>query len=162
MHALAEETMIEAWRLLLRMPDREKGWLKQGTQSWWPEIVRDIQADYADAEATPRTSLGRREVARVERAFVVPLCLAEAVPAPHRRLFMMVIAAKAGRMPGGFQWSDIWERMGARKCGTTSDGLRARYEAALRCVAIRIATWAIASGEADDGACVDNLPMIAG
>ena len=38
--ALGEETMIEAWRLLLRLPDREKGWLASGSRSSLPAPLR--------------------------------------------------------------------------------------------------------------------------
>jgi hypothetical protein len=146
MLALGEETMIEAWRLLLRMPDREKGWQRSGSKSWWPEIVKDLQADYADADAAPRLQLSRREYERCRRAWWAQLCYAEAVPWVHGRLFMTVIAAKAGRMPGGFRWEDVGARLygkawGTARCDATSDALRMRYEACLRCVAIRIAVW---------------------
>lgn len=164
-HALAEVTMIEAFRLLLRMPDREKGYLKSGTRSSMPEPLPDlwlgsIPADLAlelglamaDDAPEPKVQLSQRDVAKVERAWLVDLHLAEAVPAPHKRLFITVLAAKAGRMPGGFKWEDIGERLygrnwGTARCDATTDALRMRYEACLRCIAVRMAMWAIGEGE---------------
>lgn len=142
--AMAEETMIEAWRLLQRLPDRERGWLRSGQRGAWFDMVKDRQADYADHDAAPRLQLGRREVAKVERAFLAELCLAEAVPPAHLRLFATVIAAKAGRLPGGFKWQDIGARLygrswGTARCDATTDTLRSRYEACLGRVAVRMA-----------------------
>lgn len=165
MHALAEATMVEALRLLLRLPDREKGFLKAGSKTSWPDIVQDALPVVIDAELAlelgieqredapePRPQMGPREVAKVERAWLVDLCLAEAVPAAHRRLFITVLGAKAGRMPGGFKWEDIGARLygkawGTARCDATTDALRMRYEACLRCVAVRLAMWAIGEGE---------------
>ena len=165
MLALGEETMIEAWRLLLRLPDREKGWLASGSRRSLPAPLREnlgwIDAELAlklgltmpEPPPEPRTQLGPREMAKLHRAWFAPLCLAEAVPSPHRRLTMAVIAAKAGRMPGGFRWEDVGaalygKRWGTARCDATSDALRMRYEAAMRCVAIRIAVWEAFGGEA--------------
>ena len=165
MHALAEGTMIEAFRLLLRMPDREKGFLKAGSKTSMPAPIPDlwlgsIPADLAlelglamaEDAPEPRQQLTTRDVALVERAWLVDLHLAEAVPGPHKRLFITVLAAKAGRMPGGFKWEDIGARLygkawGTARCDATSDALRMRYEACLRCVAMRMALWAIGEGD---------------
>lgn len=148
----AEAVMIEAWQLLMRLPDRERGWLKSGTRSGMPDVVRDKWQGWIDGalalelgltapepEAAPRRQLGRREMALVRMAWEQVGCLAEAPLPQHRALFAMVIATKAGRMPGGFRWSDIWTRMGGRATGVTSDALRARYEASLGRVAVRLA-----------------------
>lgn len=147
----AEATMIEAWQLLYRLPDRERGWLKSGSRSCLPEPIRERWLGTVDPElalelglampepdAAPRPQLGRREMALVDRAWLRSGCLAEAVLPQHRRLFALVIATKAGRQPGGFKWSDIWQRFGGRACGATSDALRARYEASLGRVAVRL------------------------
>lgn len=149
--AEAEETMIEAWRLLMRLPDRERGWLRSGSRASWFDMVRDKQADYADAEAAPRVQLGRREVAKVERAFLVDRCLASAVPEHLQRLFSAVIAAKAGRLPGGFKWADVGARLygrdwGTARCDMTTDTLRSRYEACLGKVAVRMGALDAALG----------------
>jgi hypothetical protein len=47
-------------------------------------------------------------------------------------------------MPGGFKWSDIGARLygkawGTARCDATTDALRLRYEASLRCVGMRVA-----------------------
>ena len=161
---LGEETMIEAWRLLLRMPDREKGFLSAGKRTSLPEPIRELWLGRIDAELAlelglmapedarePRRQLTTRDVARVNRAWVFPLCYAEAVPVPHTRLFMAVLAAKAGRMPGGFKWEDIGARLygqrwGTARCDATTDALRMRYEACLRCVGMRIVSWEVGMG----------------
>lgn len=150
---VAEGVMIEAWQLLMRLPDRERSWLKSGSRGSLPAPVRDRWLGTIDAELAlelglaapddapaPRPQLGRREMALVRRAWWQRDCLAEAVLPEHRKLFAMVIAAKAGRQPGGFRWSDIWVRFGGNpRCGFTKDTLRSRYEASLGRVAVRLA-----------------------
>lgn len=153
----AETELIECWALLMRLPDREKGWLKSGSRCALPDTVRDRLTDYPDPEARPRVWLNRREMARVGRAFWDARCLIEAVGARDADLVGVVIAAKAGRLSGGFQWSDVWERMGrvlpVRQTGegehrawqterATSDAMRMRYERALGRVARRLQTLA--------------------
>ena len=148
----AEAVMIEAWQLLYRLPDHERGWLKSGSRSALPPPVQDEWLGMIDHELAmklglivpddvpaPRTQLGRREMALVDLAWLRRDCLAEAVLPAHRRLFALVIATKAGRQPGGLRWSDIWVRFGGNpRCGFTSDGLRSRYEASLGRVAVRL------------------------
>lgn len=134
----AELRMIEAWQLLMRLPDRERGWLKSGHGMKWPAMVRDAQAEYADPDATPRPQLGRREMALVRLAWWQDDCLAEAVLPEHRALFALVIAIRAGRQPGGFKWEDVWVRFGGKRCGVTKEALRGRYEASLGRVAVRL------------------------
>lgn len=151
MLALAEGELIDCWKLLNRLPDRERGWLNQITLRW-PAMVKDVQADYAD-DAAPAPGLSSREVARVNRAFLNDLCLVEAIPAPARQLCGVVVSMKAGRLPGGFEWADVGKalygrRWGTARCDVTADALRARYEAALRCVAIRMAVWEAFGGDA--------------
>jgi hypothetical protein len=146
LHKLAEETMIQAFRLLLRMPDREKGWLRSGHGMKWPAMVKDVQADYADPDAAPRLQLGKADVERMERAWVHELCYAEAVPVHHQKLFMTVLAAKAGRQPGGFRWEDVGEKLygrawGTARCDATTDALRMRYAACLGCIGVRWLMW---------------------
>lgn len=126
-----EEMLIEAWRLLMRLPDRDRGWLASGQRSAWPAMVKDIFADYADLDATPRLQLGRREMAIVGRVFLDPGCLVMEIAEANRRLVALVLARKAGRMPGGFRWEDVWEAMGGRSSHTTTDALRVRYERVL-------------------------------
>jgi hypothetical protein len=157
--AAAEAAMIEAWQLLRVMPDRERAWLSAGGRTSWPEPLREqcwgmIDAELAvelgmavqDDPTPPRTALGKREVAKVERAFLCADCLTEAVPLAHARLFMLVIAAKAGRLPGGFRWADIGRALYGRdwataRCDGTTDVLARRYEAALGAVGVRLALW---------------------
>jgi hypothetical protein len=99
-------------------------------------------------EREPRRQLTTRDVAKVNKAWILPMSYAEAVPVPHAKLFMMVLAAKSGRMPGGFKWEDVGARLygkrwGTARCDATTDALRMRYDACLRCVALRIVSWEI-------------------
>lgn len=151
----AELVMIEAWQLLMRLPDRERGFLKSGSRSCLPapirewlgmadaELALDLGLALPEAERAPLRQLGRREMELVERAWFRTGCLAEAPLPQHRGLFAMVIATKAGRMPGGFKWEDIGKRLygkawGTARCDMTTDRLRSRFEASLGRVAVRL------------------------
>lgn len=125
-----EDMLIEAWELLLRSPDRERGWLRGG--SGWPDILRDRIMDYADDEARPRLQLNRREVRLRDRVFVDDQCLAMEIAPANRPLVAIVLAMKARPGAGGFRWERVWEAMGGRESGTTTDGLRVRYDRVLR------------------------------
>lgn len=127
-----EEMLLEAWQLLLRSPDQERGWLASGSRSWWPQIVRDRVTDYADDDARPRLQMGRREVALRDRVFVDAPCLAEEIAPANRALVAVVLTMKSWRDVGGFRWERVWEALGGRESGVTSDGLRVRYERTLR------------------------------
>jgi hypothetical protein len=125
-----EETLLEAWDLLLRSPDRERGWLRGG--NGWPDIVRDRIMDYADTDARPRLQLNRREVALRDRVFVDPDCLTIQIAPALMPLVAVVLAMKARPGAGGFRWEAVWSALGGRESGTTTDGLRVRYERVLR------------------------------
>jgi len=135
----AEDMLIAAIEYLSAMPDKERGWLApgQGLRSTsWPAIIRDLQADYADGEATPRLQLSRKQVGVVEDMLTGELAHALAVPVGHRQLVGRVLVMK--RWPGaaGFGWERIWEMEGGRRSGSTTDSLRMRYERALSKVAV--------------------------
>lgn len=134
-----EEMLIEAMGLLRRLPDKERGWLASGSRSCVPDVIRDKQSDYADADAQPRLQLSRREMALVEEVFLAARCLTLEIAPANLALVAMVLQAKGGRMAGGFEWSDIWIRMGGRRLGVTSDALRARYDRSLGRIAVRLA-----------------------
>jgi len=127
-----EEMLLEAWELLMRSPDRERGWLASGSHSGWPQIVRDRVTDYADMEARPRLQLSRREVQLRDRVFIDPDCLAMEIAPALRPLVAVVLAMRTRPEAGGFTWSRVWEALGGRESGCTSDGLRMRYERVLR------------------------------
>ncbi len=135
-----EGELVDAWRMLMRLPDRERGWLYHVTMRW-PAMVRDVQADYADAEAEPRRALGRREMALLGRVFGIDGrddYLMARVAEGNRKLVALVLARKAGRVPGGFQWSDIWQALGGKALGVTEDALRARWD---RSLGVLAAAW---------------------
>ncbi|NBW12173.1 MAG: hypothetical protein EBR82_29500 [Caulobacteraceae bacterium] len=144
-----EETLMEAWRVLRCSPDPERGFLASGSRSGWPEIVRDKVMDYADSEAQPRLRLGRREIALRDAVFVEPGCLMESVAVANRPLVALVLAMKTRHEPGGFRWERVWEAMGGRRSGETSDAFRMRYGRVVRDLA---RLWAARSG-ALDAAC---------
>jgi hypothetical protein len=137
-----EDELIDCTRMLWRLPDRERGYLLSGERAWWPTILRD-QGDYPD-EVEARPQLRRSDVHRVEAMFLRPGCHAEQIDRRDRRLVATVIGRKAGRLPGGFRWEDIWEALrgqlatGASESDgrpklrkVTSDAMRKRYELAL-------------------------------
>lgn len=135
----AEDMLIAAVEYLGALPDRERGWLAHGEglrMTGWPAIIRDIQADYADAEASPRAQLSRKQVGVVERMLTGERAHALAVPVGHRQLVGRVIVMK--RWPGaaGFGWERVWEMEGGKRSGATTDSLRMRYERALSKVAV--------------------------
>lgn len=132
----AEDMMIEAWALLMRMPDQERSWLASGGKSGWPDIVRDKIMDYADIDARPRLQLGRREVALVDRVFNDPGCLVMEIAPDNRALVGIVLMMKSRHEVGGFRWERVWEVLGGQRSGATTDGLRRRYERSLRVLAV--------------------------
>lgn len=132
----AEDMLVEAWGYLMRLPDRDYGFLSSGQRSWWPAIVRDRVTDYADDSAPRLPGLGRREMALVGRVFLDDDCLMMEVVPDLRGLMALVLAMKARPSRGGFRWEHVWEAMGGRAAGVTSDGLRARYERCLGRIAV--------------------------
>ena len=143
-----EDLLIEAWELLMRSPDRERGWLKGGNA--WPDIVREWW-EYFDVDDVPRLQLNRREVTLRDRVFIDPDCLTTAIAPIKRPLVAVVLAMKARPGPGGFRWERVWEAMGGRESGMTSDGLRARYDSVLRQLSVIEAARAAAAGAALSG-----------
>ncbi|WP_408585935.1 hypothetical protein [Novosphingobium sp.] len=127
-----EDTLLEAWELLMRSPDQERGWLASGARSGWPQIVRDRITDYADTEARPRMSLNRREVALRDRVWIDVDCLSMEIAPDNRPLVAVVLAMKARPGAGGFRWERVWEALGGRESGLTTDTIRMRYDRTLR------------------------------
>lgn len=145
-----EEELITCTRMLWRMPDRERGFLLAGERAWWPAMIKE-QSDYPDDEE-PRQQLRRSEVERVEAMFLRPGCHVETLDRRDRKLVAVVVARKAGRLPGGFRWDDIWEALrgqlatGATESDgrprlrkVTSDAMRKRYEQAIDRLAVLVA-----------------------
>lgn len=127
-----EDTLLEAWELLMRSPDQERGWLASGARSAWPAIIRDKIMDYADEEARPRQQLNRREVRLRDRVWVDDDCLSMEIAPDNRPLVAVVLAMKARPGAGGFRWERVWEVLGGRESGLTTDTIRMRYERTLR------------------------------
>lgn len=142
----AEEMMIDAWRLLFRMPDPERGWLASGSRSGWPQIVRDRITDYADDDAQPRPQLNRRDVALVNRVFLDPECLAMDIAPANRPLVATVLTMKTWRDVGGFRWEAVWQALGGRDSGATTDQMRVRYERVLGRIAALVAKSDVTKG----------------
>lgn len=145
-----EDELVETLRLLWRLPDRERGFLMAGRRSSWPEIVRDADdafwLDFDPATVAredrpePRIAMSRKNVERMQAVWLRPGCLVEAIRIEDRKLVATVAARKAGRMPGGFRWEDVWQALRGRLPSiqrkgevrkVTSDDMRKRYEAAL-------------------------------
>jgi hypothetical protein len=142
----AEDTLTAAVEYLGLMPDRERAFLAAGQRSAWPVIVRDLQSDYADAEASPSPQLTRRCANLVERMLTGERPLANAIPEGHRPLVGKVIVMKRWPGPDGFGWDHVYRRTGgelynlARRCvlPTTSDGMRKAYERAIGRLAVAL------------------------
>lgn len=132
----AEDALLAAVEYLGALPDRERGFLSAGSRSLWPSMVKDVQADYADADARPRRQLGRKEMALLDEMLLAEGAAALAVPEAHRRLVGRVLVAKLDGRGEGFTWSRIWMAEGGRGCGVTSDALRRRYERGVHRVAM--------------------------
>ena len=129
-----EAELVEAWRNhYYCQRDPERTWLRAGSRSAWPDIVRDRFTDYPDHESRPRTVLSRREQAFVDALFNDDNCLfAAVVPADRTHLVRTVLNLKAWPERRGFRWDTVWTAMGGRACGVTSDTLASRYETQLR------------------------------
>jgi hypothetical protein len=131
----AEDMLIEAWQYLMRLPDRERGWLASTSRSCLPDVLRDPVSDYGETMVRPQ--LTRRQAELVATVFTVPRCLSLAVRPRDRRLMASVLKAKAGRLPGGFRWEDIWQQLPrAEQRKVTTAALRDRYEQGLRDVMV--------------------------
>lgn len=142
----AEDTLTAAVEYLGAMPDRERAWLAAGQRSAWPVIVRDLQSDYADADASPSPQLTRRCANLVERMLTGERPLANVIPEGHRPLVGKVIVMKRWPGPDGFGWDLVYRATGGllfnhvRQCvmPTTSDSLRKAYERAIGRVAVAL------------------------
>lgn len=141
---MAETALLEAMELALAQPDRERAFLSAGSRSCWPQIVRDVQADYADAEARPRRQLTRRDMMVLGRMLDDPDAAALAVPTWRRRLVGRVLMAKLDGRGEGFTWQRIWEAedRAARRAGlarpASAEALRKAYASAVGKVAERM------------------------
>lgn len=131
-----EELLLEAWDLLMRSPDPERGWLASGTRSGWPQIIRDKITDYADTDGQLRLQLSRREVRLRDRVFIDPDCLAMEIAPALRPLVAVVLAMRSRPEAGGFSWSRVWQVLGGRESGCTSDAWRVRYDRVLQQLAL--------------------------
>ncbi|MGF7152497.1 hypothetical protein [Novosphingobium gossypii] len=148
----AEDTLTAAVEYLGAMPDRERGFLAAGQRSAWPAIVRDLQADYADVDASPSPQLTRRCANLVERMLTGERPLANAIPEGHRPLVGRVIVMKRWPGPDGFGWDRVFRALGgelynlARRdvLPTTSDGMRKAYERAIGRLAVQLERAAVA------------------
>ena len=142
----AEDALMAAVEYLGAMPDRDRSFLAAGSRSCWPAIVRDVQADYADGEASPSPQLTRRCASLVERMLTGERPLADAIPEGHRSLVGRVIVMKRWPGPEGFGWDRVYRLMGGEMYNvarrqvtrTTSDGMRKAYERAITRLAQRL------------------------
>lgn len=134
-----EDELVEAWRNLARLPDRERGFLSAGSRSCWPQIVRDRWTDYADAEARPRSNLTRREMRVMNALLVDDGCAMMVVPLDRRQLVAAVLNERVWPVGGGFAWEAVWTALGGKACGATTATLRSRYDTQLRRLAVRFA-----------------------
>lgn len=133
--ALVEEKMIEAWGFLMRMPDRERGWLASCARSSMPAVVRSNRdGDYFETQQG-RPGLRAHEVTLVERALIGEGAWIEWVPTRDRELVATVLTVKGWHLSGGFHWSDVADEM---DWAAGPDALRKRYSRAVGRIAAKL------------------------
>lgn len=121
---LVQERLVEAWRMLMRMPDREKGWLSSGTMSLWRMVTRDLTEAAADETPIARTSLTSREVDRMNET----LAWLDHVDEGDRKLVGLAIRELANGA-SRVRWRELNRHFGRRR--GTGDLLRMRYSRAI-------------------------------
>lgn len=136
----AELLLEEAFSVLAALPDRERGFLSAGSRSCWPAILRDVQADYADADAVPRRQLTRKDMALAELVLTGEGALFMAVPVAQRRLVARVVGMRLAQGGAGFSWSAVWQwddrlRRTEGRHRVTSDAVRKSYGRAITALA---------------------------
>lgn len=124
--ALVEERLIEAWRFLQRLPDREAGWLRTHVMSLWREVVPDRLERFEEA-APVRLGLRSREVDRMEETLA---WLDHTRPVDRRLIgFVLRYLAMDQAHP---EWLTIRTQMG---WDGTPDALRKRYNRSITRIA---------------------------
>lgn len=142
----AEDALTASLEYLGALPDHERSFLAAGSRSAWPAIVRDIQADYADAEAKPSPQLTRRQVRLVEAMLLCERPIANVIPEQHRAFVGRVLVMQRWPGPDGFGWDRVYRSQGGllfnlvrkQELPTTSDGMRKAYERAVGRVAVAL------------------------
>lgn len=151
----AERALLEAVEWLGRLPDRDRGFLRAGARSGWPEVLRlRSDGDWADGDqgqmgaevAAPTAALSRRQMVRLSRLLLDADCAAMAVPEGHRSLVGRVLVMMNWPGADEFTWSRVWVAEGGRRCGVTSDALRKRYDRAIGRVAVRMEVLGLGIG----------------
>lgn len=132
---LVEEKMVEAWGFLMRLPDRERGWMASCSRSSLPAVVRTVRdGDYLET-TNGRPGLRTHEVTLVDRALIGEGAWIEWVPTRDRELVATVLTVKGWHVAGGFTWSDVAEEM---DWAAGPDALRMRYNRAVSRIAAKL------------------------
>lgn len=132
---LVEEQMLEAWGYLMRLPDRERGWLASCARSSMPTVVRSVrEGDYFE-DAPGRPGLRANQVDLVDRALTGTAAWIMWVVERDRSLVAVVLQAKSARLVGGFTWGLVASWYG---WGGHSDALRKRYSRAVGRIAAKL------------------------
>lgn len=130
-----EERLVEAMLVMKRLSDREAGWLR--VKASWPDIIRERELGDYDARGYLGNSSDiplkplpatRKDIAMMEEAFAWVL----AAKPDDRRLIALAISALA-RGEKRVPWMKLRKPMGVTR---GADGLRMRYERAMRKVVI--------------------------
>ncbi|MCK0531760.1 hypothetical protein [Sphingobium agri] len=130
-----EERLVEAMLVMKRLSDREAGWLR--VKASWPDIIRERELGDYDARGYLGNSSDiplkplpatRKDIAMMEEAFAWVL----AAKPDDRRLIALAIGALA-RGEKRVPWMKLRKPMGVTR---GADGLRMRYERAMRKVVI--------------------------
>jgi hypothetical protein len=128
---LVEDRLIEAWQMLMRLPDREAGWLSSGTMSVWRMVTREVGDAAADDAPMARTSLTSREVDRMNETLAW-LDLAEEGERKLIGLAIRQLASGASRV----RWRELNRHFGRTR--GTGELLRKRYSRAIMKICMRL------------------------
>ena len=124
-----EERLIEAMGVLLRSTDRERRWLHVTSMSLWQQVKIDMTEVAPDDRPMVTCALTRAEVERADEAMG---WVVRSVPSGDtRKILGLALTRLVTRGKDRAIWPWVWEKMGGRSGGWTTDGLRMRYDRAV-------------------------------
>lgn len=124
-HEVVEDRLIEAMGVLLRSSDREMAWLHVTSMSLWQQVKSDMTEAAADDRPLVTCALTRAEVERAEEAMA---WVSRVVPSGDtRRILGLALTRLVTRGKDRAIWPWVFQMMGGKASGWTTDGLRMRY-----------------------------------
>lgn len=125
-----EARLMEAMTLLMRSPDRERGWIGGGGSSIWRMVQDDMSNDpAADDRPIITRAFTRQQQDRAAEA--LEWVVAWVPSGPTRRALGLALVSRVLGDGGRPDWPWIWQRMGGKAGGWTAEGLRKRYSRAI-------------------------------